>query len=138
MKPPHCPSCGKSHWSTQRCSARESRALTEARKVAEKEIYSSVDLPERPAEVIKTPTGSPPADAGETATRRMCEGAAENQLQGSASGIVTPGQDQSGKSVGVAPGPLTNAQRQKKHREKRGHAYREANKLRMRKTRDGH
>ena len=42
-----------------------------------------------------------------------------------------------GQAVHGADPPLTNAARCKKYRDKRGDAYREANKLRMRKKRDG-
>ena len=67
---------------------------------------------------------------------RDIEGSAEKQLEGSAIGVVTPGQDQSGKSAGLASGPLTPAEKQKAYRERHGDKARAANKLRMRKSRD--
>ena len=51
--------------------------------------------------------------------------------------VVLPGEPtQHDEDFGIVRRPLTLAERQKRHREKKGDAYRKANKLRMRRKRN--
>ena len=121
MKSPHCPSCGKSHWSTQRCSAKETGLSGQEAKQRNTSV-APVDLDS---------PDSPGRNSAESA-RFLGNARSRTVLISTAPPVSLAGTSTSSGST-----TLTNAARCKKHREKKGDAYREANKLRMRKKRDG-
>ena len=133
MKSPHCPSCGKSHWSTQRCGARD---VLDERPLAVQLSQKQDAAPRPKPKIDKRFSKRLPMKVHRESSSPLEDAPVSGEEKAVATGPLgaTP---LDGQAVHGADPPLTPAAKQKKYREKRGDAYREANKLRMRKKRDG-
>ena len=170
MKAPKCPKCGKEHYSTQRCSADESagrgkRSDQPSQPVGNDTAKASGVVPDsarwetprsplksvRPADTeVHRESSSGDQDApvsGEGRRREALAQGADNVVERRS--IEPAALDTTPIEAGVAPGPLTPAEKQKAYRERlradpvkwlehlESERLRKANKLRMRKKRDG-
>jgi len=124
MEAPKCRLCGKRHWG--QCTK-----PLKATKHVEREAI--VPCWEKAIKVSSSEEGE--GRRGKSQTRGKCGGKACDHAGGTSPECTPkerPKARTSGEQAGVASGPLTPAERQKRYREKHGDDYRKRNRERMR------
>lgn len=112
--------CGSDHWLTEACP----------RGICEVRVYDKSGSVERKSDL--------PTDRSGVAFGRGSDRIASSEEGGQVPSEGRPSTTiDRGSGAGVAPGPLTSAERQREYRKRQGEAYRKRNRERMRRVRGG-
>lgn len=110
--------CGSDHWLTEACP----------RGICEVRVYDKSGSVERKSDLPTDRSG-------------VAFGRGSDRIASSEEGGQVPSEGRPSTTIdrgsGVAPGPLTSAERQREYRKRQGEAYRKRNRERMRRVRGG-